>query len=455
MSSTLRLRDLNEDEAQTLQRLVSSKMSSARLATRAKIVWMASQGETSAEIARQLGVGIRTVRNSLKEFNEVGLTSFASETTTCPGCSTLMPKGARFCRLCGGSLGDNEGSDIPKITKSAPLQMEAMKRGTGNMMEGATSLLASSASAAASVVAASQQPSIGSGTFKCHTCFSSVSRDASSCSVCGTRYSGRVDIPVEANDFNAVSTRNTNELGKRKRPHWVVWPTLFIILALGVGVWLLMRGPREVNSNKTQVFIPPSSRSYFGALKYSDADTGGAFIVAIYPPGSPADNIGLVGGDIVTSYDGQTVKDASDLSRLVSQTPIGNTVQIVYLRDGETRTAKLTTVSRNEIERLEKEYENRPEGKGFIGEGKLIERVPIQGTKMHGVMLKSVRTSFPADKAGLVNGDIVVEFDGAPIRTPAEFMMRIERALPNTTIKIGVMRGTERTDLPITLMRNN
>jgi S1-C subfamily serine protease len=43
--------------------------------------------------------------------------------------------------------------------------------------------------------------------------------------------------------------------------------------------------------------------------------------------------------------------------------------------------------------------------------------------------------------AGIKNGDIVIEFDGVPIRTSDEFLMRVRRAVPYSTVKIVVMRG--------------
>jgi putative serine protease PepD len=63
--------------------------------------------------------------------------------------------------------------------------------------------------------------------------------------------------------------------------------------------------------------------------------------------------------------------------------------------------------------------------------------------------------SRPADIAGLKEGDIVVEFDGVPIRTSEEFLMRVRRAQPYSTVKLVVMRGEapplERVEIPVKL----
>jgi len=66
--------------------------------------------------------------------------------------------------------------------------------------------------------------------------------------------------------------------------------------------------------------------------------------------------------------------------------------------------------------------------------------VKVPGMNIHGVRLGTILRNRPADIAGVKNGDIVIEFDGTPIRTDNEFLMRVRRALPYTTVKLVVMR---------------
>jgi S1-C subfamily serine protease len=62
---------------------------------------------------------------------------------------------------------------------------------------------------------------------------------------------------------------------------------------------------------------------------------------------------------------------------------------------------------------------------------------------IHGVKLGTILRSRPADLAGIKEGDIVIEFDGVPIRTSDEFLIRVRRALPYSTVKLVVMRPPE------------
>ena len=139
---------------------------------------------------------------------------------------------------------------------------------------------------------------------------------------------------------------------------------------------------------------------------------------------------------------------------LLRRTPIGKTIDIVYLRDGETKTTKLTTMSEEDSDRLSEEFANRPARMGRFGfDDDDTERVPIPGTKIFGVKLGDVSPSLPADMAGIKNGDIVIEFDGIPIRTPRELRERVRRAVPYTTIPVVVMRGEERLEIPVKMGR--
>src|SRR6185295_11563008 len=132
------------------------------------------------------------------------------------------------------------------------------------------------------------------------------------------------------------------------------------------------------------------------------------------------------------------------IEEIMLKTPIGKTVDVEYMRDGEKKTTKLTTISLDEHRKMAREFERRPEGRGQFGyEDGDAERVAVPGTNIYGVKLGTILRSRPADIAGVKEGDIVIEFDGVPIRTGDEFLMRVRRALPYSTVKLVVMRGPE------------
>jgi transposase len=70
---TLRLRPLTAAEAQEITKLSHSRTEAARLVERAKIIRLASEGQSVPQIAQALGVGDKMVRLWLKRFAEQSL----------------------------------------------------------------------------------------------------------------------------------------------------------------------------------------------------------------------------------------------------------------------------------------------------------------------------------------------------------------------------------------------
>jgi serine protease Do len=193
----------------------------------------------------------------------------------------------------------------------------------------------------------------------------------------------------------------------------------------------------------------PKSFAGVNDFETADGDIGVTFKY-VKAPGSPADKAGLVGGDIVTEFDGTSIHSDDDIEEMLEKTPIGKTVDVVYIRDGETKNTKLTTISEEELTRLGQEFEARPAGRGRFGfDDDETVRVEIPGTKIFGVRLDDVEPSLPADMAGIKNGDIVIEFGGTPIRTPEEFTARVRRAIPYESVDVVIMRGAERMTIPV------
>ena len=239
---------------------------------------------------------------------------------------------------------------------------------------------------------------------------------------------------------------------RRRRMSGMTWIFLcLLIFFIAGGAFTAIIKPIRDNIHVQIAQSVP--RSYAGVDSFDTTD-GGVTFANVEPPGSPADKAGLVGGDIITTVDGQPVQTDDEMMDLLRRTPIGKTIDIVYIRDGETKNTKLTTISKEELDRLEEQFSNRPQGRGSFGyENGNAERVEIPNTKMFGVQLGEILANRPADLAGVKEGDIVVEFDGIPIRTEEEFLSRVRRALPYSTVKLVVMRSGERAEIPVKMGR--
>ncbi len=71
--------------------------------------------------------------------------------------------------------------------------------------------------------------------------------------------------------------------------------------------------------------------------------TDGALVAQVMPDG-PAQRAGLQRGDVIRSLDGKPIRKLSDLSRAVAATPVGKTIEVMLLREGDSVRAEITVV---------------------------------------------------------------------------------------------------------------
>ena len=325
----------------------------------------------------------------------------AQAASACPNCRTLMPSEMRFCRACGCRLGEG----VEEYTETVRFD---------NAPSTARSRKSRTAAPVPPVI-----PPLGAGEWA--TTFAHNIREQAI--------------------RNATAGLNHWRAGRacKRVPKWMIWVFLPIIAVTILGGM----GPRSGSRFRGRAAATVNAAdSYLGA-RYKTVD-GGAFIRDVTPQGSAADRAGLLGGDIITSFDGKPVKSDNDLSSFLSGTPVGKTVDVTFVRDGETKTVKLTTVSEDENSSLEEAFNDKP--KGFLGVEDNFKRVQVPGMNIYGVALQKVHKNGPAYLAGLHDGDIVIEFNGTPIRTAEEFNDRIDRATPGSTVKVVVMRGNDRQE---------
>jgi membrane-associated protease RseP (regulator of RpoE activity) len=325
----------------------------------------------------------------------------SEEITKCPNCHVAMPSAMRFCRLCGFRLG--EGVAEYAETVRLPNRKSTAQAQAGTSPNGV--------------------------------------RDWSAMAHAGPRQQQQPAGQASAHFDKWEKKRGC----KSKRAPWFLWIVLGVTIASVTGGGLL--SPFGLRSRSRSTAARNAARSYVGTSELKTT-TGGATFDYVNPPGSAADKAGLIGGDVITTFDGQQVTGADQLMKLLVATPVGKTVEVVYIRDGQTKTTQMTTISKEENSRLDELFDSRPEGKGYLGIDDM-ERVAVPGTNIYGVQVGDVEKNLPADMAGLRDGDIITEFDSIPIRTSRELGIRIDRVIPGSQVKVVVMRGGERLEIPV------
>ena len=154
-------------------------------------------------------------------------------------------------------------------------------------------------------------------------------------------------------------------------------------------------------------------------------------------PGSPADKAGLQAGDVVTTINGHPVKSSNDLVDPIAQTPIGEKVQVTYLRNRQQHDAMLTVEDRNKVfpDRAASNDDEAPQpaqaqpqaAPAPTGLGLQIEELTpdrsrrAQYQNLRGVVVTEVAPASFAEDIGFERGDLIEEINHVPVNSGADY----------------------------------
>jgi serine protease Do len=82
--------------------------------------------------------------------------------------------------------------------------------------------------------------------------------------------------------------------------------------------------------------------------------------------------------------------------------------------------------------------------------GVSVRDVDAQGDKGGGVRIERVGEDGPAAKAGVKEGDVVVDVDGEQVRSARQFTRLVQEAPVGKSVRLGVMRGGTRQTIEVT-----
>jgi len=203
---------------------------------------------------------------------------------------------------------------------------------------------------------------------------------------------------------------------------------------------------------------------------------------------SAAEKAGVKAGDVVTAFDGERVRSARQLERLVEETPAGRTVKIALQRAGAPMTLDVTPEAPKMTQMRPGEggdmfWEKRAPGPGqqfhgpeggmpfkfevpsgrfdfdsepFLaaGRGRLGVRVQDLSDELagyfgvkSGVLVAGVEADAPAAKAGIKAGDVITAVNGQAITEPGELRREVAKVEDGKTAELSVTRDKK----PLTL----
>jgi|BarGraIncu00431A_1022009.scaffolds.fasta_scaffold00711_2 serine protease Do len=137
--------------------------------------------------------------------------------------------------------------------------------------------------------------------------------------------------------------------------------------------------------------------------------------------GGPAEKGGVRIGDAIVTFDGRRVKSSNDLPRIVAETPIGKTVDVVIIREGKEHHFTL------KVEELNKEKISAQSSAPVQSFGMKVDNITPQmrqqfgAEEKSGVIVVSVEQGSMADIAGIQQGDVIKEVNRKTVRNLADF----------------------------------
>lgn len=146
--------------------------------------------------------------------------------------------------------------------------------------------------------------------------------------------------------------------------------------------------------------------------------TEGALVNSVQE--GPAKEGGMLDGDIIVNFDGKPVADTRGLVRTVANSPVGESVRVIVLRDGKSVTLKVTLGRREDAERASQtgaiapEKTPEPVTKDILGltlsvvTDELREQLNLDADQ-EGLVVTDVDETAEAYEKGLRAGDVITE----------------------------------------------
>jgi serine protease Do len=159
---------------------------------------------------------------------------------------------------------------------------------------------------------------------------------------------------------------------------------------------------------------------------------------------SPAKKYGIKAGDVIVAFNGERIIDSTNLPPLVGRVPVGTKARVKVLRDGKYKTLNVV------IEKLEEEETASTTAKQKSLAGNPIGVVVADLNKSdnvelgRGVSIVKVVPSSAGRKAGLRQGDVILQINRVNVENKADFSKKVANLPKGRMIPVLIHRkGTD------------
>jgi serine protease Do len=171
-------------------------------------------------------------------------------------------------------------------------------------------------------------------------------------------------------------------------------------------------------------------------------------VVEAVEPGSPAEKAGLQAGDVITNVNGQAVHTGADLVNPIAQTTIGQSVQVRYVRNKDTKDLTLTVADRSKLfpaaAATAEDQPEQPETPSRFGL-RVEELAPdiarkLGMSKVTGVVVTQVDPASFGEDIDFARGDVITEMNHVPVTSMADYRAQLGKLKPGDDVLFRVAR---------------
>ena len=161
-------------------------------------------------------------------------------------------------------------------------------------------------------------------------------------------------------------------------------------------------------------------------------------------PGSPAEAAKIQVGDVITHFNGSIIQRSSGLPPLVGRVPVEQAADVRVIRDGETVELSVVIAELPGEDELSRVASSRLPSDGYnplqLAVKEVSDELKQELEVDHGILVQEVINDGPADKAGVLPGDVILMVHRQPMNTPADFDRVMQNLGDEKSIAVLVQR---------------
>ncbi len=166
-------------------------------------------------------------------------------------------------------------------------------------------------------------------------------------------------------------------------------------------------------------------------------------LVARIEPDSPAAKGGIEVRDVITSVNGEAVKDSRDLGRRIAAIAPGTSTKFGVLRNGQEKTIAVTLGKSPRAKAGAKAEEKKAPSEATVLGLTLAPASAVPGAGDRGVIITDISPTGTAAESDLQTGDVILDVGSRAVNTPTDVRKMVDeaRAHSKRAVLLRIRRG--------------